>query len=156
MSMKEEVYSAYLEWQSNYSTTWALFSGFTFTAITILLSQGPDPNQIPVQITLFILTVLLDTFLSQLYTRRAIMENCVRIAPPLPEGTVTRGPLVLLANEFGWILLGASVVLMFFVWNLIYLTLASGAFGLLTIIFTYYTHTKPFNKFLKEHPFIRK
>jgi len=161
VSENVEDYSAYLAWQSNYSTTWALFSGFTFTAITMILFQYPDPSQIQAQISLFVLTVLLDIFLYHLYTRRALMENCVRIAPPLPKsGAISPkekpGFSTLLANELIWILLGVSVVAMFLVWNLIYLTLASTVAGLLVIIFTYINWTKPFREFLKKRPLIRR
>ena len=150
MSTEEyEDYQAYTAWQSNYANTWSLFSGFTFTAITILLTQLPDLSQISAQVTLFVLAVMLDQFLFQLYTRDLTLKNCVRVAPQRPKDplTTTSKPLNFLFAGFSWILLGGSVVLMFFVWNLIYLALASAIVGVLYIIVAHYLY-KPWKQFL--------
>jgi len=156
--MNEESYSAYMKWQSNYSNVWALFSGFTFTAINIILTQFPNLSDIRAQTTLFILTVLLDTFLFQLYTRRYIIENCVRIGPPLPKtfSAATSKTLTFLAEHLSWVLLGVAVLLLFLLWNLVYLAAASGVVGILFVIFAYTAYVKPFEKLFKERPIIRK
>jgi len=156
--MNDESYPAYMRWQSNYSSTWALFSGFTFTAINIILTQFPNLSDIRAQTTLFILTVLLDTFLFQLYSRRYIIENCVRIAPPLPKTftAATSKAQTFLAEHLCWILLGVAVLLIFLLWNLVYLAAASGVVGILFIILTYTTYVRPFEKLFKERPIIRK
>jgi len=56
----------------------------------------------------------------------------------------------------GWILLGWVVVLMFFLWNLHYLALASGIVTALGDILGYISTARPFNEFVKEHPWIMK
>ena len=53
MSKNEEDYSSYLTYETWATQIIALFCGFTFTAITIILTLLPDPSQIQSQIILF-------------------------------------------------------------------------------------------------------
>lgn len=153
VSENEEKYSAYMELHSNISQVMALFSGFTFSAITILLNQFPDPTQVTAQMTLFILAVMLDLFLFKLLLERETIANCVRIAPPLPK-TWSRWARTWTWIEYaGWILLGAVVVFMYFLWYLLYLAFASSVVYALFMFHAFHSVRKPILDFT---PWVRK
>lgn len=158
MSENEEEYSAYVQSHSVSSMTWSLFAGFTFVAITVLLTQHPDPSQIPAQITLFIFAFMLFLFLHNLNGSNITIGICIRTAPPLPEKWQSIGfkRIQNLFDWIGWILLGYSVVFMYFLWSLYYLALASSALGLLFLILCYIDYIKPSEEYFRKHPWIRK
>jgi hypothetical protein len=147
---------AYIEHHSNKSNVYALFSGFTFASITVLLTQLPDPTQIHAQMILFILSVMLDHFLYTLYSERIVLSNCVRVAPPIPEKWHR------LQRTAGWedaisgIIVGLSVVLMFFLWGLLRLALASVIALALIVIRAYINYLKPYFELAEKTPWIRK
>lgn len=158
MSENEEKYSAYIQAHSVGSMTWSLFAGFTFAAITILLTQHPEPSEIPVQITLFIFVFMLFLFLHNLNGANTIVGICVRTAPSLPEEwqSMRFRRFQSLFDWIGWILLGYSVVFMYFLWNLYYLALASSVLGLLFLALCYIDYIKPSKEYFKKRPWTRK
>jgi len=158
MSETEEKYSAYVQSHSVGSMTWSLFAGFTFAAITILLTQHPDPSQISAQITLFIFAFMLFLFLHNLNGSNITIGICIRTAPPLPEKwqSMEFKRIQNLFDWIGWILLGYSVVFMYFLLGLYFLALASSALGMLFLILCYIHYIKPSNEYFIKHPWIRK
>jgi hypothetical protein len=109
------------------SNTFSLFMGFTFTSIVVFLTWLPDPRELRIQTVLFSLTLLFHVLGYLLFIEEATLAYCVRLAPKLPEGysgsTVTR------LSNFAWYMLGGIIVLMFFVWDLPILALASAVVG---------------------------
>lgn len=81
MANTEENYSPYLAYESLAVHILALFCGFTFTAITILLFRFPDISQLHLQITLFFLTFLFDLLEST--TSRFDIRNHVCTVHPV-------------------------------------------------------------------------
>lgn len=158
MVENKEKYSAFVQAYSMDSMTWALFSGFTFAATTILLTQHPDPSQISVQITLFIFTFMLFLFLHNLNGANTTVGICIRTAPPLPEKWQSKEfkRIQSLFDWIGWILLGYSVVLMYLLWNLYYLALTSFVLGLLFLTLCYIHYIKPSREYFKKQPWTRK
>ena len=152
---EEKDYSAYMNYHSSILQTFSLLSGFTFTAITIILAVFPDPSQIRTQIILFVLEVLLDIFLLYVVQENFLLANCVRIGPPLPNAW-KKSWVSVYFELIGWTLLSVSVVLMFFLWNLIYLAIASVVVTTLFIVYAYLTVAKPFDEFYLKHPLVRK
>lgn len=78
MSSDEEYYSDFLNQLSNLSVELSLFSGFTFTIITILLTMLPGPSTLSAQIALFFLVMLLDLFI---FFARVGHDNANSILP---------------------------------------------------------------------------
>jgi hypothetical protein len=156
MPENEDGYSAYRSYYSIMTTTAALFAGFTFAAITVLLTQLPDPTHISVQATLLFLTVLLNLFLYGLSWTQSAVANCIRIAPELPEAWWRWNKArttISITSEIG---LRFSVVLMFLIWSMTYLALASTVALVLFEIFDYISIGKPGREMLKKKPWIRK
>jgi len=143
-----EDYSNWIQYMSNVTHALSLFSGFTFTSITILLTLLPDPSQISSQITLFLLSILLDFFLFLMGWQTVLVIYYCKNIPPLTTRLHLSSRLWFLS--FG--LLCMAVTTMFLLWNLTYLALASGiALVLVTIIF-YRFAWKPYMKFRKIQP----
>lgn len=158
MPENEENYSVYIQSQSTSSTTWALFSGFTFAAIALLLTQHPNPAQIQVQITLFVFAFMLFLFLHNLNGSNEIIRVCIKSAPKLPEKWLNPRfrKIQYLFDWIGWILLGYSVVMMYLLWGFYYLSLASFLMGTVFYVMCYYDYIKPSRDYTKNHPWVRK
>jgi hypothetical protein len=122
ISENEKDYSDYFQVTTNTMNILVLLSGFTFTAITILLSQYPVLGSLTLQFILFFLASLLFFFMFLMaWFGGALMRLC-KSRPPVTREVVGLNRLIIL----GYALLQLAVVLMFLVWNLTYLSLASG------------------------------
>jgi len=153
VSGNEEKYSAYVQYVSNLSQNWALFSGFTFTAITVLLTLLPDPSQIFAQGTLFSLTALLFVFLFLLLFENTMLTYCVIAAPSLPKVTKIVGDLLL---KVVWYVIGIPIVLMYLLWNLFSLAIAAIVLNAIFIILVHVAIDKPLEKDSTKKEWIRK
>jgi hypothetical protein len=152
VSENEEKYQAYIAYQSHRSNRYALFSGFTFTVIAILLTQLPDVTQVQAQIALFVLTAMLWVFLHELSGAEAAIFNCVRTAPPLPEAWKSKATALL--ENVNWVLLGLSVIILYLLWNLFYLALASATVAGILFIHAYIILGKPLTQ--RDKQWVRK
>jgi hypothetical protein len=130
LSENEKDYSAYLQVVSNTLNILVLLSGFTFTGITILLSLFPVLGSLTVQFILFFLSSLLFLFMFLLTWLNAMLMRFCRNRPPVTREIAGFNRLTI----FGYVLLQLAVVLMFLVWNLAYLSLASGVVLALFVI----------------------
>jgi len=142
VSANEKDYSSYLAYESVAMPVLALFCGFTFTAITILVAQLPDPTQIMSQVTLFFLTFLLDSMQFILFYSIMYLAYCIKEVPPETK----MRPRVMWLFYISFNLWSIAVVLMFLLWNLTYLALASGIMYALFIILGY---IPGFNSFIE-------
>ncbi len=145
LSESEKDYSEYLQVLANNSSILVLLSGFTFTAITILLSQFPVLDSLTSQFILFFLSSLFFLFMLLLGWVHAIMMRFCRNLPPVTSEIVDFNRLTLLS----YMLLQFAVVLMFLIWNLIYLSLASGVV-LAMFIISYVRAVKGLRRFSTE------
>jgi hypothetical protein len=107
----------------NLSNIMALLSGFTFTAITIMLSQFPALGSLTAQLVLFFLACLFFLFIMLVGMVHGLLYKLCRCFPPVTKDIAGFNVLSLLS----WVLLQFAVVLMFLIWNLVYLSLASAA-----------------------------
>ena len=106
-------------------TMLSLFSGFTFSAITMLLFyQIPDQSSFISQLTLFFLVVLFDLCLFLLAWQTIIMIGTWNVHKP-PARSKWELSIFNLLLMIVFILWGWSVVLMFLLRNLHYLALVS-------------------------------
>jgi len=115
-------YSDYYQVAANTVNMLALLSGFTFTGITILLSLYPVLGNLAVQFLLFFLAFLFFLFMFLMGWFNTHLMRLARNRPPVTRQVVIFNHMVMLSYQ----LIQFAVVLMFFVWDLIYLGLASG------------------------------
>lgn len=137
---KEEFYTYLLNLSRVRASVLSFLAGFTFTVLSIFLNQFPDPTASLSQITLFFLTILFEFFLFLSAWQMTIIISCA------PAHIVSAAYSDFFKREvatFSWLmllglsLLGMSVMLMFLLWNLFYLALASSLVWILFIIATY-------------------
>ena len=130
----EEEYTGYVKAVAGTRATMlSLFSGFTFTTITILLNQLPDPSSFISQLTLFFLVLLFDLCLFLLAWQTVIVVGTwnVRNPPARAKWDMVVFNLLLM---IAFILWGWSVVFMFLLRNLYYLTLVSGVLWVAVVV----------------------
>lgn len=123
VSVPDEIhYSDFLTQLSGLTSELSLFCGFTLTVITILVTNLPDPSVLLAQISLLFLTIMLNLLqflLGWVMTMRTIFCRYL----PLKSIRYSNifNPLLFLCL----CLWGLSVVLIYLLWNLTYLAVAS-------------------------------
>jgi hypothetical protein len=130
----EEEYTEYVKaLDKSRVTMLSLFSGFTFSAITLLLDQLSDPSSFISQLTLFFLVVLFDLCLFLLAWQTVIVVGMwnVHKAPARSSLELSVFNLLLMIVFILW---GWSVVLMFLLRNLHYLAMVSGVVWVIVIV----------------------
>lgn len=134
VSRNEEEYTEYVKCVSGSRVTMlSLLSGFTFSAITVLLFYRSDPSSVLSQITLFFLVILFDLCLFLLAWQTIIVIGTWNVikAPERSKWELSVFNFLLI---FVFILWGWSVVLMFLLRNLDFLTLVSGIIWFIVIV----------------------
>jgi hypothetical protein len=142
LSENEKDYSDYLQIGANTINILVLLSGFTFTGITILLSQFPILDSLTAQFVLFFLASLFFLFMLMLGMANTMFMRACRNLPPVTRDVVRFNRLTWVS----WTLLQLAVVLMFLIWNLIYLSLATGIMLAMFIIVNISTMLKWSNR----------
>ena len=145
MTTDEKDYSDYIQHMSSFNSVASVFAGFTFTILTLLLTQLPDPSSIMSQLTLFFLGVLFNLLAFLVGWNTINNIYFCRNVPPLTKRLAIFNWLSVLSYS----LLGVSIVLMFLLWNLIYLALALAVVWALFIIATYIFTYRPLLEFRK-------
>ena len=136
----EEIYTYFLGLSRARVSVITFLAGFTFTVLGIFLNQLPDPSAPLSQITLFLLTLLFEFFLFLSVWQISIIISC---APARIVGEAYSGFFRHETGTFsilmfiGLSVLGMSVMLMFLLWNLLYLAIASCAVWIVVIIASY-------------------
>lgn len=137
---EEELYTYLLNMSRVRASVLSFLAGFTFTVISLFLTQLPDPTSVMSQITLFFLTLLFEFFLFLSAWQMSIIISCA------PSRVVYAAHAQVFRREvntfnllmlLGFSLLGMSVMLMFLLWNLFYLALASCIVWILLILTAY-------------------
>jgi hypothetical protein len=132
----EGEYSEYLmDLSKSRVTVLSLLSGFTFTTITILLNQLRDSSSLMAQLTFLFLTAIFNLFLFLLQWQTIIEIGVYHLRNPPPRSLweLTVFNLLMLGTFSLW---GISLVLIFLLWNLVYLALVSGVVWTLVFIVT--------------------
>jgi hypothetical protein len=142
LSDSEIDYSDYRQLIGNLSNFLTLLSGFTFTAITILLSQFPILGSLTSQFILFIISFLFFFLILMLMHTHALLARFCRNFPPVTKDIAGYNRLLALS----YILIQLAVVLMFLIWNLVYLSLATGVMWALFMVI-YIRSVKRFGRF---------
>ena len=136
-------YSAYIAYHTMGSNIFSLFMGFTFTSIVVFLTWIPNPSELKIQVILFALSLLFNVLGYLLFIEEATLAYCVRFAPKLPEGY--KGSHVARLSSLAWYMFGGINLLMFLVWDLPYLALASAIVAVIFMVWSRET-TVPFYK----------
>ena len=144
MSDEEGKLAAYMTNLSVISRNFSLFAGFTFTAITILITRLSDPSTWQSQVMLFFLSALFYLLYSSLFDNQQLIGYCVKHAPKLPKDILKSADR---RAWFIWLMLGSSLWLLFLLWNLLYLALATGIVFALFVITSYRKMNRLFKGF---------
>lgn len=145
MSENERDYSDYIQHMSNVVSGLFALGGFIFTAITILLTQLPNPNTLQSQLVLLFLAVFFDLlmFVSSFSTVEMIY-HCRDIPPLTRRIRFLNALLTLVAN-----LSGFAVSLLFLLWNLTMPAIVSGLVWGFLVIAIIFLEWKPFQEYRK-------
>ena len=140
----EAHYSDFLTQLSGLTSELSLFCGFTLTIITILVTNLPDPSVLLAQVSLLFLTIMLN-LLQFLLGWVMIMRTIFCRYLPLRgiEYSNVFNPLLFLCL----CLWGLSVVLIYMLWNLTYLAVASAIIWIFFILLAYLFFWRQFREY---------
>ncbi len=143
--VKEDDYSDYFDHNRTISSVLSLFCGFIFTSITILLTAYHNIQDPLAQATLFFLTFI---FYVALYTLIDNLEMGFHYIKNIPLLTLRVAPFFRLVLVF--YLFGTAVVIMFLLFGLYGLALASGILWAIFVLVSIRSIIMPFLKNSKE------
>ncbi|MCJ7470894.1 hypothetical protein MUO74_10480 [Candidatus Bathyarchaeota archaeon] len=147
MVESEKNYSDYIKHISNVISALALFSGFMFTAITVLVTRLPDLDSVPSQLMLFVAAFFLDIFMFLFGNFIFIPAQYCKM-PPL---TRRYDKLNLLTFASATLAMGILTAGIFFVYHLTYLALAQLAVSVMLSLALYVYTIRPFLEYRKTH-----
>jgi len=151
MTENEEKYSSYFDHNKIIAQVLSLFSGFIFTSITLLLTRLNDLGDSFAQATLLFLTIL---FYMTLFVLINNLEMPFHYIKNIPLMTLKVRPFFFLLVIF--YLFGASTVMMFLLFHLLYLSLVSGVlWSAIVIVSIFSTMRRFFQQALKRNWNIR-
>ena len=136
MSTKEEDYSSWLAYESVAVYAATLLCGFTFTSITILITQLPNPSSFLSQVTLGFLAFMFHMFEFLLFHALFYLRHAVKAVPPEWEQRKGERRFAMWLWLLSFTVWGIALVLMFLLWSLTYLALASGLMYMLFTVLT--------------------
>ena len=141
MSTIKQDYSDYINHLSNMGSMYSFLSGFMFTAITVLITQLPDPNNISAQLVLLFMAVMLDIFM---FYMGNFYQQVLYFCRNVPAYSGRKSIFNILSDLSVLLGLGVSTVLLFLLCNLIYLALAQLIAWVLTSVGAYKSIFKPY------------
>lgn len=147
MPTDEKEYSDYIKHMSNLISVMSLFSGFMFTAYTILITRLPDPANITAQLALYVLSTFLGIFLFLLGFFVTMALYSCRNLPPTTKRMNNANVLFLASTSSA---MGIITTLLSFLWNLMYLALAQVATWAMLSVAVYLFIAKPGLQFRKS------
>jgi hypothetical protein len=148
---KEKDYSDYFGHNRTISSVLSLFCGFLFTSIIILLTAYPNTGEFIAQVTLFFLTFI---FYISLYTLIDNLEMGFHYIKDIPPLTLRVAPFFRLVLVF--YLFGTAVVLMFLLFDLFSLALASGILWAIFVLVSIRSIIIPFVRNSKERVWMKR
>lgn len=124
----------------------SLLCGFLFTVIALLVSNFQSFNSLQAQIVLFGLTAIFDLSLCNLVDCLVLGIYFCRSIPPLTKHLKSFNLRLMLMFYF----FGITTVILFPLWNLFYLALASAFMWTAVVTFSYFNIVKPFNEYRNQ------
>jgi hypothetical protein len=128
MPKNEDQYKSYFEHNKTIAQVLSLFAGFIFTSITLLLTRLNTQDAFA-QATLLFLTIL---FYITLFVLINNLEMPFEYIENIPMMTLKVRPFFFLLVIF--YLFGASTIMMFFLYHLIYLSVISGIIWFIIVL----------------------
>jgi len=141
MATSEKGYSDYIKHLSNMGSMFSFFSGFMFTAITLVITRLSDPSNLMAQFVLFFMAVMLDIFI---FYMGSFYQEVIYLCKNRPSYSGRKSPFNVLSDVSVILGFGGSTVLLFLLWNLIYLALAQTVVWILTSVVIYKKIFKPY------------
>jgi hypothetical protein len=145
MQKSEKDYSTYITWMHNQKNTYAFICGFTFTTITLLIINLPNPNSIISQLIMLFLTIVFDILLYLILLMGVeSLQFCMKI-PPWDKSLKICNTL----SVVGFVLWGFTVPLIFLLWELIPLAVVSIIIWIILMTISQFTIVKKFKQYRK-------
>jgi len=143
----EEDYSDYSRHINTTINGLTLISGFAFTAITLLLTRLDQPSSLPSQLVLLFLVILFG--LNSLVAQHLGVETLYycRKVPPQTRKVAVRTALMFLS----FVLFGLAIPLMFFLFDLVYLSIVAAVIWLFVILADLVFVYRPLWEYRKKH-----
>jgi len=147
MVHENEDYSDYSRHINTTISGLTVVNGFVFTAITLLLTRLDQPASLSSQVMLLFLMILFD-FNASLAEHLGVetLYYCKNI-PPRTRKVAVRTSLMILA----FILFGLSIPLMFFLFDLVHLSVVAGVIWLFVVLADWILIYRPLWEYRKEH-----
>ena len=147
MARDVEDYSDYSRHINTTINGLTLISGFAFTAITLLLTRLDQPSALPSQLVLLFLMVLSD--LNSRVAQHLGVETLYycRKVPPQTRKVAVRTALMFLS----FVLFGLAITLMFFLFDLVYLSIVAAVIWLFVILADLVFVYRPLLEYRKKH-----
>jgi hypothetical protein len=141
----EKDYSEYISFISNQKSTYSFICGFTFTTITLLIMNLPNPNSVLSQLIVLFLTIVFDLLLYLIVLMGVESLQFCRNVPAYRRRMQFCDAL----SNVGFSLWGFSIPSMFLLWNFISLALVSTIIWIIVLIISYFTARKHFKEYRK-------
>lgn len=146
MSTDDNGFPDYLTHNRGILSAISLLCGFLFSVIALLVSNYPYLNSFQAQIVLLGLTAIFDLSLYTLMDCLVMgIYFCGRIPPTTKHLRSFNFRLMLVFYFFG-----VATVLLFLLWNLFYLALASAVMWAVVVASSYISIVKPFNQYRSQ------
>ena len=147
MTHDEEDYSDYSRHINTSINGLTLITGFTFTAITLLLTRLGNPSSLSSQLLLLFLVILfyLDSSLAE-HLGVETLYYCKRV-PPQTQKIAVRTTLMMISSA----LFGLAIPFMFFLFDLVYLSIVTFIIWFSTVLVVWIFVYKPLREYRKKH-----
>jgi hypothetical protein len=131
---------------ANLGSIYALICGFTFTAITLLITTFPNLMEPRVQLVLLFLTVIFDVFVYLITWNNTEEIQYCSFVPPINKSM----RILTALTTIGLVLWGFSVPAMFLLWDLNLLATVAALIWIFGIIASYFTVYKNIQDYYKR------
>jgi hypothetical protein len=139
----EKDYSVYMGWMYNQAGTYTFICGFTFSILTLLIINLPNPDSIISQGIMIFFTILFDLLL---YVILLIGVEALQFCDNVPPFTKNLRMCYILSDTV-IVLWGFSVPLIFLLWGIVYLAVLSAIIWTLFMIVSNFTVRRPFKRY---------
>lgn len=138
-------YSDYIGWMHDQSSMYVFICGFTFTILTLLVINLPNPNTVLTQSIMLFITILFDLLL---YVILLIGNESLQFCSEIPPFTKNLRVCNFL-SDLVFVLWGFSVPLIYLLWKIYYLAVISTIIWIVLMVIGNFTVRRPFKQYRK-------
>jgi hypothetical protein len=139
-------YSEFVSYMGGIHQVLSIFAGFTFTAITLLLTTLPDKSSLPVQGTFVFLSLLFHLFIMLVAWDTTRNVTFLRRTPPYTRAGATWDVFYFLSIA----LFGLSIPVMYWLWGLDMLALITLLIGMAILAVAVALIWRPYTEFRQK------